>query len=585
MPAIPVVNSDFVPRGIDEAIGKRITARALGADGNAGERYFQALGYETRRYGPNWDWTYKKPGEKAWRPINPKGLDAGDIASFIADAVIGLGSAGAAVLTGAATAPSGPGALAAGATAGGLAAGALEAGRQGLGSLAGIPDNVSVPDIAAAGIGGVAGEVGGVLLGKGVRLAGRALNKTARGTAFVTREVFGRFGGVKAVGEMSPGKVLVEGGLRTEGGDIPMMSTKAAGSTFARMIRWIDHHGMTKEAAAVEKSLADAAGNGTKVDIMSAIDEITSHTLTPPLGGERAAARIAVNDNLKSEAVKLMDAIRTRTRYSGRWSEVPVDTAATIKRVLQQRAAKKGAFEGIGPSTEISAIASRASGIVRDRLEKVMATVDPDYIPLMRQFDERMTLIEDFKEALAVADRGPAGDQRRTNFIRSIYGEGKTEWLDAAHTLQTLFPNGSPRIRIAKSIEAMREAGIGQAIGKRGVGEAFKGSALLSGAAVPIVGTVLGGAPGLVAGTALTSPRLLVKAVPTAARLSQAAQQATSALARVHLGGASRVVAVGTLDAASIQLLREGIKREGGGSKGVARQDGPPRRRIYIGGS
>src|SRR3972149_4798666 len=102
--------------------GGERTLESLASSPEAYRQFLEGKGYQVRPYGDRWNFAVRQRDGDPWQVVNPSGPDAGDIASFLADAGVTLGigalSVGGATLGAGLAAPSGPGAVA-GAVAGG----------------------------------------------------------------------------------------------------------------------------------------------------------------------------------------------------------------------------------------------------------------------------------------------------------------------------------------------------------------------------------------------------------------------------------------------------------------------------------
>lgn len=175
----------------------------------------------------------KKPGEKEYRVLEPKGFpnakEAGLYAGgHIMDLSKGLLSAGGAALGGMAGLPTGPGALAAG-MAGGAAGGALGEGlRQGLGQAVGIPQSLDMGQIASSGIGGAAAPL---LVGTG------AVGTQGLAKSGILGKVYDGVASLGAKAASMPEKVIgkaisIATGSRTAGKAAELLTKKAGPEIF-----------------------------------------------------------------------------------------------------------------------------------------------------------------------------------------------------------------------------------------------------------------------------------------------------------------------------------------------------------------
>lgn len=167
----------------DVSWAQRAVVKNFAQSPETGAAYMNKEGFETEIRDGN---IYvRKPGEKDFKALDPKGFDLQDITDVGYDTAAGIGTGAATAASGlagaAATAPAGGvGALPA-AMAGGAASGAgLEALRQKLGSYLGIPQEVSGKDVAISGAMGAASPL---LFGTGATAAQIAKQAATSGMA------------------------------------------------------------------------------------------------------------------------------------------------------------------------------------------------------------------------------------------------------------------------------------------------------------------------------------------------------------------------------------------------------------------
>jgi len=583
-----------------------MTARALARDGEAGEHYFQALGYETYRWGSHWDWKYRKAGtQDPWMPANPNGLDLGDLASFIADAVIAGGSTLAAIGGGLLAAPSGPGAIAAGAASGGAAGAGLEAGREMLGSAAGIPGNIDPAQIALTGAGAAIAEPIGAVAGVALRSLARGGTSALKATSRITPEFAAKLIGVRAVGETTPGQVMMQGIKMTRGAKIPIHTAEQAGEFMRSAIRLIQKRGIP-EVRVADRLVKEASASGTTANLSLAMKEIEEHALTPDFGligvtgkpvalpGATPAIRVArgVSPSLPKEASALIDHIRREANYFGDWATTPVQTAHEIKKMLQGIARGEGMGKLTGPSETYGRLATSAAAKTRMAVRDAMLPHDPGFNAIMKAAETKAREFSDWSAALRLSDYGMSGRDAATNAVRGMFGDSGTSYITGLNNLERAFMGKYEGQLVGRVIERARQAEIGRAIGRGGLGgevPAFaatggvRATALFGGGFGFMGGGPLGAVAGMVAGAELGSPRIMLgHTAPAASRLMTSTLNVTNRLAQMHLGGATRVLAQVPLTGANIAILRQTIAKEGSGSKGLARQDGPRPRRVLV---
>lgn len=315
----------------------------------------------------------------------------------------------------------------------------------------------------------------------------------------------------------------------------------------------------------------------------------TEPTFAPGATPEIQVAR-GVSESLPSDATKLIDHIRTQTGYFGPWEETPIQTAWTIKRILQGIARGEGANKMAGPSEVYGRMVNSAAGRTRIAVSQTMeANGYSGFRPLMHLADKKARLLKFWEEALRTSDRTPIGEKAAENVVEGLYGEGGTAYLTALHQFARRFHEGQESQFIQKAVAGIRSASIGRALGARGLGGelpiltavgGFRGPAMLAG------GYATAGPVGMVAGGLLGSPRVMMRFTgPGAQKLSGAAAGVAGRMAQLSLGSTNRIMSQGALTTAQISVLRATIAAEGSGSKGVSRQDeGKKRRVIFVGG-
>ncbi len=590
MPFVPTLNPEnTVPRGVFEGTGQRAFLHNLVANPDLAKKYLRSLGDEVVEYGKGWDFAFRTRGSNGPYVPAESHTFGGWILNHIADAVIGVGTGVAATLGAGAAAETGPGAIAAGAAAGALASGALEAGRQFVGHLAGVPDNLDTGQIAAATAGGALAEPLGAAGGAVVRGTGRALGFGIRKSGQGLAEVAAKLADVEALGSSgvasrTAGQVLIKGAALTRGGRVPLIDPERAGGILRNAVRWINRVKFPEIIKADEMTSAA----GVEFDLshaMGTILERTRRTAAQALQVER------INDpTISKKAAELLDAITEVTGFSGDWAHTPGQIAVTIRRALQGEAEGAGAFEGAGLSVKRSPwgkVLKSAAARTRLAIEQGMEPVQPGFSALMKSAYDKLTVLGSFNRKLRIADFSMAGDDAAVKFVRGVYGENRIAYLKALNDLDAHFSTGRRGRLVDRAIASIRQANIGAAIGNRGLGELLphmtSGGRVRSAGAMIGLSYLAGGPLGAVTAGVASSPKFILRAVGPVSRAGAAAQSVTGALARVHLGGASRVIAVGTVDAASVAAMREVIRQEGGGSKPLARQEEGKRRRILIG--
>jgi hypothetical protein len=145
---------------LDRAIVKNLSTSPQSALAYLQKEY-PAMEFSFDEWSPG-DIITRAKGDSVYRRLDPKGFDIADLSDIGSDVLGAAGNIGATALGG--VSGNLPGAIA----AGGASSAAIEAARQGLGSLAGIPNNIDATDI---GILGATGAVSPLLFGSGATTA------------------------------------------------------------------------------------------------------------------------------------------------------------------------------------------------------------------------------------------------------------------------------------------------------------------------------------------------------------------------------------------------------------------------------
>jgi hypothetical protein len=312
---------NLTPLNVEQTQGVTGGERTLAALASSPESYRQFLeskGYQVRPYGDRWNFAVRKREGDPWQVVNPSGPDAGDIASFLADAgvAIGIGALSTLGATGGATvgAAGGPPGVVGGAVAGGAAGGAAgEAAKQGLGGLFGIPNNTDPTQIATSGaIGGAFPAAGAAISG-----AGRGLARAAGGS--VGKEIGSSLADLGAlVAGIEPlGKQFSQGQVLEKFAEIPAgsrLSLKAVSARLHNVVKRLWNKGDAQIAELVEaRRLAEqGAKAGVTVDLRAPVEALDA--LAPVAGPEvskTTTRRIVTEAEAKAESTLRRSGTRT----------------------------------------------------------------------------------------------------------------------------------------------------------------------------------------------------------------------------------------------------------------------------------
>jgi hypothetical protein len=283
----PAEVPDLTPVNVQEEQGvsgfERFVVKNLTSSPESARAFLEKRGYQTRKWGDGWNFAVRKRDGDPWKVVDPRGLDAWDITDLIGDVGVGLLSGATATLGAGAGAAAGPGGFVAGGVAGGTAGGALgETARQGLGKLAGVPDNVDPSQIAMSGaIGGAFPAMGGLL------------GATGRGLARATNSSFGEAVGEQlsnlgamVAGTGSLGNTMSRGEVLASRARIPQEKLPSVEGVAKRLNSvvnrlWNKGQAHITELDQAEKMAQLAHEQGVRVDARAAIENLDRFTPKP----------------------------------------------------------------------------------------------------------------------------------------------------------------------------------------------------------------------------------------------------------------------------------------------------------------
>lgn len=328
----------------------------------------------------------------------------------------------------------------------------------------------------------------------------------------------------------------------------------------------------------------------------------------------KAAEKMLGEPSLPKEATETLDTIINRIAdmqgidpKDVDLAMVPVSVASRVKRALQTRADAYGAFtrSGQGQFDEVGKLHVNVSGAVRQAIEDKMDSLGGafrGYVPMMAETDRVVHSMHNFFTAIGY---------EQPHVIRKITQKGGKRIIitqpkfsvaaraKATQVVRTLHGNGSAAIEAVRDIERTTKiaTGLEDTALMAQIGEAFAGVgsegvpgqfARLTATGVPIGGALLGGAlggsaggvPGAIAGGAagafLASPKAILAYATNAKRVSNLLGKPVGAAGRASVA-ASRLAAVAA--------LQQAAKAQSGGSKAVASESTPTKRKAYFTGS
>lgn len=283
----PAEVPELTPINVSEEQGvsgfERFVVKNLTSNPESARSFLESRGYQTRKWGDGWNFAVRKRDGDPWKVVDPRGLDAWDITDLLGDVGVGLLSGATATLGAGLGAGGGPAGFVAGGVAGGTAGGtAGEAARQGLGKLAGVPDNIDPGQIAlSGGIGGAFPAMGGLL------------GATGRGLARATNSSFGEAVGEQlsnlgamVAGTGALGNTMSRGEVLAARARIPQEKLPSVEGVAKRLHSVVNRLWNKGQAHIVELDQAEkmaglAHEQGVRVDARSVIENLDRYTPKP----------------------------------------------------------------------------------------------------------------------------------------------------------------------------------------------------------------------------------------------------------------------------------------------------------------
>lgn len=531
---------------------ERFVVHNLTKNPDAAEAYLKKIGYQVKRYGNGWDIAVRREPGEMWKPVDPEGLDAQDFFDFIGELAVGAAQTAGAVKGALLGAPTVVGAIP-GAVAGGAVGGALgEAGREALGSLAGVPDNIGGAEIATSGA-----------VGAAFPAAGAALKPVLKGAGNVALSTVAKVAGVQGTAAMPASEALKRVASQKLGS---LTDRSAAAKVFVTMVR----NATTSNIKQAQKAngLLDTLPNA-RVDWSDIEDGLIRHTLRQPgkpafgvkaMSGAapgkapeealRAAREAALPNNVDAVMERISGMMGNHT-----WDDMPVALANQVKQVLQE----ESKFTLASPAgKQFRNLMRTTSRDMRLRLEKaVTAAGHPEYVRDMRLAHTGIKYVEQFKKAITTPEKAEA-------FITSTMGNSPSARRKAVKSFGRFFG--------VDPLDAMRQSQAREAVGVGGRGSLAPRS--LFGIGLPMGAAYAAGAgQPLLAGALLvgSSPRVQVALARSAVL---AGQIPALGVGPATAGSASSVLSRMLAVEAANMKQREGV-----------RQDGPKKKpKVILGG-
>lgn len=541
---------------------ERFVVKNLTSSPEAAKGYLKSLGYEVRPFGEGFNFAVRKPGDDKWKVVDPKGMDAQDLADLVGDVASGF-LVGGATLSGL-----GWGSLATGAAAGA----GVEALRQGLGSAAGVPNNFNAGEMALQGVAGAAGPALG--------LAGRELEGSARpvvsSTGKFLRTLGAKVAGVPDTPNLAGEEALA---LRASAGSARtrLETMGAAARHYRKTIETISAT-QFPEALTTGKMLQEAGDQGKRVDLSGAMEKLLDHTGAGVT--DKARAAIAREPSLSPTVESLLDRLKGRFLGPVRWDSLSPAEAGEVKGILQSEAARKGAFQHgektLSSGVQYRRVVADAAHDARTSLTQVMGGPNSDFAAEMRAFEQKAKALSYLKSTIT-GKKTTNSDLKAEKFLNGVFGSTPEAANNALRNAEKLFG--------INLLDRPRQAAAAGRFGQHGqvkIIPRFTATGSIFGAS--LLGSAIGSGHGLtgglaLGGMALASPRTIVGAT----RLGQKVGPALASIGE----GVGKLAASRMARVAATAALQQAARSASAGSKGVASEASPkkdPARKAYFTG-
>lgn len=602
MPFPEELTGEVVPHDIVQesgtTLGERVLLKNLASNVPAARKWLEARGYETRPLNTSGlNFAVRHKGDTGpWKVLDPDtgvfGKDfVGDLLDLSSDAILTGLTVGAGLGTG-------------GVGAGALAAGGGELLREGVGSLAGIEDNIDPYEIGAqTAIGGAVPAIG-----KGLGAAGRAIagSRPAKALGTFTLEGAAKIAGVKELvteaGVMSPGQVLKARALEAAKS---LPSVKQVAQKLQGMVRSADSRKF-HERIWLDKMLDRASENGVTVDLRPAMNHLKEAAFTEV--SPEMSHKIAREASLPTEAASQIKSVITTIADSLKipidevdLSKVPANVADKIQADLRYHIDKLRGFASQqlpDARPQLTSVLKAASKHMRQSIEETMnpivgtvkvlkggRAVDmPKFTYAYSRLADKTSSLTKLAKAVGAFDKKDpqAALKRAITFVRQTAGDASS--IEALRNFEREFGRGAARGAESQVNKSM----LGEAFGGRGSRGVPKGIARFSAVGQPLGMSMLGSA-GL--GYAAGGPIGAGVGLGTLAG-------ASAAFSPRSILGATRIAESGVIgrglgrinkgaQAAAIATLQQAARLSSAGSKGLASesyQSKPKRKARFTGG-
>lgn len=538
---------------------QRFVIQNLASNPESVKRYLKGLGYEVRPFGKGFNFAVKKPGDDKWGVVDPEGFDSiNDVWDLVGDVAQGF------LVTGATLAGGGVGSFASGAAAG---AGS-ELLRQSLGEAAGLEGNINPTQIVAQGAAGLVSPALGAVGGK---LAGSA-NRFVAGTGKVLRSLGAKAAGVEGTPNLAAERALaLRAGAARASKKVETLG--AAARSYGKSIRRLSATRIP-ESATVGKMVQDATNNGVTVNLEPAIERLMAHTGN---GIDDASKAVLARERSVAPATEnLIERIFDRLGPSARMDALSPVEANEVKSILQNEAARKGAFtegaKNLTSSSQYRALTARVSTDVRRSIEDAMGGANSQFASTMRSFERKVKLLNYLKTTIKGKTREES-DAKAERFLRGVFGNSPEAGHAALRNAEKWFGvDLLSRGESAAAAERFGEAGAVGIVPRFTATGTILGTSLLGGAG----GGFPGMAGGALAGAALASPRTIVGA-------TRFGQKYVGPVVGASMRGAGKVLNAKSMRLAATAALQAAARAQSGGSKAVASETQAKRKAYFTG--
>lgn len=560
--------NEVTPLHVSEEQGisskERFVVKNLASNPEAAKRYLKSLGYEVRPYGEGFNFAVRKPGDDKWGVVDPAGMDSEDLFDLVSDVASGF------IVGGATLSGLGWGSLATGAAAGA----GTELLRQGLGSMAGVPDNFNGGQVGLQAAAGTAGP----LIGRAGQALSKAANPVVSSAGKFLRTLGAKAAGVDDTPNLSGEAAL---SLRAQAGraSSKVESMGSAARSYRKAVEKISAE-QFPETAQVGEMLTKAGAEGRTVDFSGVMEKLLDHTGAGVT--DEARAKIAREGGLANAMDSLITRIQSRFLGPRRWDALTPAEAGEVKGILQREAARKGSYmhgeKALTSSAEYRSVVGGASRDARRALTQVMGGPNSDYAGVMRIVERKAKALKTLKASIT-GKTETISDAKAEQFLKGVFGSSPEARINALRNAEKLFDvNLLDRPRMAAAAERFGPGGKVNAIPRfTATGSLFGTNILGPGTLMAGGGFLAGGPAGALAGAALASPRTIVGA-------TRLGQKYLGPAISGSMRGTGKALSAKAVRIAATTALQQAARSQSGGSKTVASETQPKRKAYFTGG-